>query len=70
MLRVSWMMYITGHSLVDKYTMVDILARGLVLQKPHLSTTVRQFISPGSALDIDKLYIERKCVLEQRRQSR
>ena len=70
MLRVSWMMYITGPSLVDKYTMVDILARGLVLQKPRLSTTVRQFISPGSALDIDKLYIERKRVLEQRRQSR
>ncbi|KAG0625562.1 hypothetical protein M758_2G065100 [Ceratodon purpureus] len=41
-----------------------------IQQKPRLSTTVRQFISPGSALDIDKLYIERKRVLEQRRQSR
>jgi hypothetical protein len=33
MLRVSWMMFITTRSYIDKCTIVDMLAFGLVLQK-------------------------------------
>lgn len=41
-----------------------------IMQKPRLSTTVRSFANSGNYPDIDKLYLERKLLLQQKRQSR
>ncbi|XP_024368754.1 DExH-box ATP-dependent RNA helicase DExH14 isoform X1 [Physcomitrium patens] len=41
-----------------------------IIQKSRLSTVVRSIGNPGTVLDVDKLYLERKRILEQRRQSR